>query len=70
MQIVSRRFTETQIKTPEQISLTKVKILIPNQRKMAGKKNKKFPQQEKKRKLQAKQWQKKKLHYKRKKPGS
>ena len=38
IQIVSRIFTETQIMTPDQISLTKVIIWNPNQRKMAGKK--------------------------------
>ena len=43
MKIVSRRFPETQIM---QISLTKVIILNPDQRKMAGKK--KLPQREKK----------------------
>ena len=40
MQIVSRSFTETQIMTPEQISLTKVIILNPNQKKWQVKKKK------------------------------
>ena len=38
MQIVSRSFMETQIMTSEQISLTKVIILNPNQRKRQVKK--------------------------------
>ena len=45
MQIFSRWFTETQSMNTEQVSLTKVIILNPNQRKMASKK--KLPQQEK-----------------------
>ena len=35
-----RFFTESQIMTPEKISVTKVRIFNPNQRKMAGKKKK------------------------------
>ena len=37
MQVVSRRSTETQSMTTEQISLPKIIILNPNQRKMAKK---------------------------------
>ena len=38
IQIVSRIFPETQIMIPEQISLTKVIILNPNQRKTVARK--------------------------------
>ena len=38
MHIVSWRFTETQSMTPDQISITKIIIVNPNQRKMASKK--------------------------------
>ena len=38
VQIASRHFPGIQIMTPEQISLIKVILLNPNQRKMAGKK--------------------------------
>ena len=66
MQIVSRHFTEIQSMTPEQIPLTKVIILNPNQRKIASK-TKKLPQWWRK-KIFKPNSGKEKLHYKRKKP--
>ena len=65
MQIVSRRCTETQSMTPEQISLTNVIILNPNLEKWQVKK--KTPTAGEKKTFKPNSC-KEKLHYKRKKP--